>query len=164
MSGLQHLALSTAARTFAERLLLRHPDWEPFITQYTRVHAGDTTAPGSLWMEVPSSGDPAAPLWAFVQEEEVLVGLGHRAAEALFPWEPTEQDEAIDGALNFIDDVATAEVVGAWERHRLLWLTWERVSSGEQPTSFKTERWSVFPPGRQLPVSVAPPLPNERCN
>ena len=149
MSGLQHLALSTAARTFAERLLLRHPDWEPFITQYTRVHAGDTTAPGSLWMEVPSSGDPAAPLWAFVQEEEVLVGLGHRAAEALFPWEPTEQDEAIDEALNFIDDVATAEVVGAWERHRLLWLTWETCQfrrAADVIQDRKVVRVSAWPP------------------
>ena len=125
MSRIQHLVLSTGARTFAERLLSRHPDWEPFITQYQRAHTADTTAPGSLSMEVPSPGDPAALLWAIVQQREVLVGLGHRAAEALFVWEPPEQDAGIDEALNFIDDVATAEVVGAWERHRFLWRTWE---------------------------------------
>jgi hypothetical protein len=76
-------------------------------------------------MEVPSPSDPAALLWAIIQEREVLVGLGHRGAEALFVWEPPEQDAVIDETLNFVDDVTTAEVVGAQERHRFLWRTWE---------------------------------------
>jgi hypothetical protein len=76
-------------------------------------------------LEVPSPSDPAALLWAIVQEREVLVGLGHRGAEALFVWEPAEQDAVIDEVLNFIDDVTTAEVVATRERHRFLWRTWE---------------------------------------
>ena len=125
MTRIAGLALSAAARTFAERLLSRHPDWEPFVSVYQPVNEEDHTPAGSLWMEVPSPGDPAAPLWLIVEEGEALVGLGHRAAEALYPWNPAEQEEVIEDILNFIDDVATAEVVGAWERHRFLWRTWE---------------------------------------
>jgi hypothetical protein len=125
MSRIEGLGLSAGALAFAERLLSRHPDWESFITLYKPVNDDDHTPPGSLWMEVPSPGDPAAPLWVIVEEGEALVGLGHRAAEALYPWTPAEQDQVIEGVLNFIDDVATAEVVGAWERHRFFWHTWE---------------------------------------
>ncbi|MGZ3332358.1 MAG: hypothetical protein ACXU9O_15200 [Gemmatimonadaceae bacterium] len=125
MTRIQELALSGDARTFAARLLSRHPDWEPFVAVYQPVNDDDDTPQGSLWIEVPSPGDPAAPLWAIVQEGEALVGLGHRAAEALYTWMPAERDEAIEDILNFIDDVAIAEVVGAWERHRFFWHTWE---------------------------------------
>jgi hypothetical protein len=27
--------------------------------------------------------------------------------------------------MDFVDEVATAEVVGAWRRHRFLWRRWE---------------------------------------
>jgi hypothetical protein len=37
----------------------------------------------------------------------------------------SEADEVIEDILNFIDDVAIAEVVGTWEGHRFLWRTWE---------------------------------------
>lgn len=125
MGRVPHLALTDPARAFAERLLARHPDREQLVAPYERVNAADTTEAGSLWVEGPSPGDPAAPLWAIVQGGEALLGLGHRAAEANFDWDHGEQDAAIDGTLDFIDEVAAAEVVGARERHRFLWRTWE---------------------------------------
>jgi hypothetical protein len=125
VSRVDQLPLSGPAREFAGRLLARHPEWEPFVAAYERVHPDDATAPGSLWVEVPSPHDPAAPLWMIVQDGEALVGLGHRAAEALFSWEPDEREAALESVLRFVDDVATARVVGAWERHRFLWRTWE---------------------------------------
>ena len=120
---MQNFVLSAAARTFAERLLLRHPDWEPFVRQYQRAYKDDASPTGRLWLEVPSPGDPTVALWAIVQDREVLVGLGY--TEALFISEPAEREQSIDDALNFIDDIATAEVVRAWERHRFFWRTWE---------------------------------------
>ena len=121
----EQLALSEAGRQFAERLLARHPEWEAFVAAYTPVNENDRTEPGSLWLEVPSPHDPAAPLWAIVQDGEALVGLGHRAAEQIFDWEPGERDGAFESILAFIDDVVRAKVVGAWERHRFLWKSWE---------------------------------------
>jgi hypothetical protein len=38
MTRIQELVLSAPARTFAERLLSRHPDWEPYMMLYQRVN------------------------------------------------------------------------------------------------------------------------------
>ena len=147
--------MNDAARLFAERLLARHPDWEPFLARYERVSAADTTEAGSLWLEVPSPGDPAAPLWAVVQDGEALVGLGHRAAEASYDSAPDEQDIAIDHTLNFIDDVVTAEVVGAWERHRFLWRIWETcrfrraADVAGDPSVIRISAWPAPTPQRR---------------
>lgn len=125
MGHTRPLQLAGAVGEFADRLLARHPNWASYLAPYKPVSAGDATAEGSLWIEIPSPHDPTASLWAIVQPGEVLVGLGHRAAEALFVWQPAEADEIMNRALAFIDDIIAAEVVGAWERHRFLWRTWE---------------------------------------
>ena len=152
MSRVQHLALSAPVREFAERLLARHPEWEPCVAAYERVHPADTTAPGSLWLEVPSPHDPDAPLWAIVQDGEALVGLGHRAAEAIFTWDPAERAAAVASVLEFVDDVASGAVVGAWQRHRFLWRTWEtcqfRRATAQGRRVVRVSAWPADPGGR----------------
>ena len=125
MTDLAHLELSDAARAFGERLLARHPEWAPFVRRYERVHPGDATSPGTLELELPSPADPAMPLWLTMEDGEALVGLGHLAAERLFHWEPGESDGAGTAILDLLDAVVAGRVVGAWQRHRFLWRTWE---------------------------------------
>jgi hypothetical protein len=125
VSRVAQLALNDTARSFAERLLARHPEWEPFVAAYTRVAPADATAPGSLSLEVPSPHDASMALWATVEDGEALVALGDFAAEQVFDWEDGERDAAIAAILDFVDDLATGAVVGAWRRHRFLWRTWE---------------------------------------
>ena len=122
---LARLPLGDAARAFAERLLARHPAWEPYVSAYEPAVPADRTPAGSLWVEVPSPADPEAALWLMLQDGEALVGLGYRAAEATFAWAPDERDDAYRSILALIDDIVCAEVVGVWTRHRFLWRTWE---------------------------------------
>ena len=119
------LALGATARQFAEMLLARFPEWEAWMTPYARASDADETPSGSLWLDVPSPGDPLVHLWAIVQDGEALVGLGERAGEKLFVWPPEEKDDGLRSVLAFIDDVVTAEEVVAWERTRFLWWKWD---------------------------------------
>jgi hypothetical protein len=152
VTALAHLDLGDAARAFAARLLARHPEWASYVRAYEPVHPGDATPAGSLWLELPSPGDPAATLWLVLQDGEALAGLGDWAAEATFHWEPGEEDAAAAGILAFLDDVVAGRIVGGWRRHRFLWRTWETCQfrdAAEAAADRRVVRVSAWPPAER---------------
>jgi hypothetical protein len=142
--------LSPEARTFAEALIRRYPDWRPHVQSYVPVSAQDSYPNCSFYALIPSPAPNGPSLTIHFAPGDALVALGDRAAEQPFAWAASENlDEAISGILDFIDQIVEAEQVAAWYRTRFLWKTWEYAqfrAAADVPADKSIIRVEAWPP------------------